>query len=119
MPARFPPAKVFTNALLHPHDITALIRDTEAHEQALFTFASPESGSFEARSRKSVFPANGNGSRQSKLGLLSLRSSTAVSRILGGNLVNQMRCREKEDNNVTSEVDVEALLKGAEKLCAI
>ncbi|KAL8703880.1 MAG: hypothetical protein Q9201_002931 [Fulgogasparrea decipioides] len=35
----FPPPKKFTNALLRSQDITALIRDTEAHERALFKFA--------------------------------------------------------------------------------
>ncbi|EAQ83217.1 hypothetical protein CHGG_09621 [Chaetomium globosum CBS 148.51] len=32
----FPPPKIFTNALLSNPDITSLIRDTEAHERALF-----------------------------------------------------------------------------------
>ncbi|KAL8915538.1 MAG: hypothetical protein Q9171_000103 [Xanthocarpia ochracea] len=35
----FPPPKKYTNALLRPHDITALIRDTEAHERVLFRSA--------------------------------------------------------------------------------
>ncbi|KAI4175875.1 MAG: hypothetical protein LQ343_001489 [Gyalolechia ehrenbergii] len=35
----FPPPKRFTNALLRSHDITALIRDTETHERALFKYA--------------------------------------------------------------------------------
>ncbi|KAL8862540.1 MAG: hypothetical protein Q9178_001038 [Gyalolechia marmorata] len=35
----FPPPKKYTNALLRPHDITALIRDTEEHERVLFRSA--------------------------------------------------------------------------------
>ncbi|KFY34136.1 hypothetical protein V495_08206, partial [Pseudogymnoascus sp. VKM F-4514 (FW-929)] len=37
----FPPPKIFTNALLASHDITALIRDTEPHERALFSVPPP------------------------------------------------------------------------------
>ncbi|TQW04002.1 DASH complex, subunit Spc34 [Cordyceps javanica] len=37
----FPPPKIFTNALLSHHDITSLIRDTEAHERALFSVPPP------------------------------------------------------------------------------
>ena len=37
----FPPPKIFTNALLANHDITSLIRDTEAHERALFSVPPP------------------------------------------------------------------------------
>ena len=38
----FPGPKIFTNALLAGnHDITALIRDTEQHERALFSLAPP------------------------------------------------------------------------------
>ncbi|KAI4208718.1 MAG: hypothetical protein LQ348_000039 [Seirophora lacunosa] len=41
----FPPPKRFANALLRFHDITALIRDTEVHERALFRFAPPDPSS--------------------------------------------------------------------------
>ncbi|KAK4139445.1 uncharacterized protein C8A04DRAFT_40730 [Dichotomopilus funicola] len=37
----FPPPKIFTNALLSRPDITSLIRDTEAHERALFSVPAP------------------------------------------------------------------------------
>lgn len=39
--ASFPSPKIFTNALLSNHDITSLIRDTEAHERALFSVPPP------------------------------------------------------------------------------
>uniref|UniRef100_L2G9N3 DASH complex subunit SPC34 n=1 Tax=Colletotrichum fructicola (strain Nara gc5) TaxID=1213859 RepID=L2G9N3_COLFN len=37
----FPPPKIFTNAMLYNSDITSLIRDTEAHERALFSVPPP------------------------------------------------------------------------------
>lgn len=39
--ASFPSPKIFTNALLSNHDITSLIRDTEAHERSLFSVPPP------------------------------------------------------------------------------
>lgn len=48
-PNSFQRPKAFTNALLQPHDITSLIRDTESHERALFSVK--PAGSSRARSR--------------------------------------------------------------------
>jgi len=100
----FPPPKMFTNALLQPHDITALIRDTEVHERALFTAAVPESSS-----RKSIAP----GTVQSD-SLANLKPNTAVGRILGSDLQRRIRRSER----ARGDADVELLLEGAEKLCA-
>ena len=65
--ARFPPPKIFTNALLQPHDITALIRDTEAHERALFSVPPPppapkaQDPSSSSNRRNTIFNPNGGG----------------------------------------------------------
>ncbi|QSZ33473.1 hypothetical protein DSL72_005041 [Monilinia vaccinii-corymbosi] len=121
---RFPPPQIFTNALLSNQDITALIRDTEPHERALFsvpppppppTQIAPEPKPSSSR-RQTVFnvtsgevaPASGPNGR-------APRRNTAVAAVLGAELHSQVRKTE----NGRGEVDVEVLLKGAEKLNAV
>ena len=104
--------------MLHPHDITALIRDTEAHERALFTFVPPEAASFESKSRKSLYPNDGEQRAQAKPHF-GLKSTTAVGRILGRAIVENIRRRDRDGEGGKHELDVEALLRGAEKLCTI
>lgn len=113
----FSPPKIFTNAILQPHDITALIRDTEAHERALFTVASPEqlSGVPDAhlpRRRTNL------GSSGRVLGRSQNAGSTAAT-ILGGELGDQIRKETSREGKDRGEVDVNLLLRGAEKLCTI
>ncbi|MCJ1250059.1 hypothetical protein MMC30_007285 [Trapelia coarctata] len=120
----FPPPKIFTNALLHPHDITTLIRDTEAYERALFTIAPPESGSFEpSSSRKSTIfrPNNADGENTGNIvgTYRGLRPTTAVGRILGGDMMDQIRKGTTASSRDRTEVDVDLLLRGAEKLCTV
>ena len=122
---RFPPPKIFTNALLHSHDITALIRDTEAHERALFTFAEPDRGSRPSAAnvaRRNTFYGfngaeepygNGNGLMRSQ------RPRSAVATLLGGELGEQIRKEGAKEGKERGEVDVNLLLRGAEKLCSV
>ncbi|MCJ1436436.1 hypothetical protein MMC27_005815 [Xylographa pallens] len=121
----FPPPRRFTNALLHSHDITVLIRDTEAHERALFTVVPPDSSSsginLSSFRKSTVFDigANGNGSRSTIGAYRGPRPTTAAGRILGGDLVSQIRSGGTSTGRDRTEVDVELLLTGAEKLCAV
>lgn len=110
----FPPPKIFTNALLHPHDITALIRDTESHERALFKVAPPEPGSYEPIARKnSIFP----GDNALKGAYPGVKPPTAVGKILGGDFMDKMRLGAKgAEGKEKGDVDVELLLRGAERL---
>ncbi|KAL9613246.1 MAG: hypothetical protein Q9167_002206 [Letrouitia subvulpina] len=120
----FPPPKAFTEALVNPHDITALIRDTEAHERILFTAASDKGTSTINSSsfRRSIHHTNRN-----KGDLLSgasnvirpPRKNTAVATLLGVELGERLRKEGTQDSKERGEVDVELLLKGAEKLCSI
>ncbi|KAI9653284.1 MAG: hypothetical protein M1831_006119 [Alyxoria varia] len=127
----FLPPKTFTNAMLHAPDITALIRDTEAHERALFSLA-PRSEATGARNpsessapRSTAFDAEGylGFDQQFK----APRSGTAVASILGGNLDERIKReygRETQDSwrekrGQKDDIDVELLLNGAEKLCGI
>ena len=117
----FPRPKIFTNALLRQHDITTLIRDTEAHERALFTVTPHDPVSFEARTRKSGFyNANGDPLDVNGPALAGLKPTSAVGKILGGDLAAQIRRggRSLAKKN-KGDIDVETLLSGAEKLCGI
>ena len=93
-----------------------MIRDTEAHERALFTATETESTALRPSSRKSNFYDSVKTGSTTYTGL---KSRTAVGRILGGDLLERIRQSEKNEGRDRKDVDVEALLKGAEKLCGI
>ncbi|KAI9682764.1 MAG: UDP-glucose 6-dehydrogenase 1 [Trizodia sp. TS-e1964] len=142
----FHPPKIFTNALLHQHDITALIRDTESHERALFSVPTaplPQiANDPSAQHHKHLHgnPSNSasfdpsdsvdKGGRTSKK-MRAPRRNTAVAAVLGGNMFEQMRIAGS--GGVASgvgygylgggrdkgDIDVELLLQGAEKLCEV
>ncbi|OBT75489.1 hypothetical protein VF21_04927 [Pseudogymnoascus sp. 05NY08] len=120
----FPPPKIFTNALLASHDITALIRDTEPHERALFSvppppprdssvYPDPAAASTASR-RQTVFNVAG-GEVVSSAATTSRapRRNTAVAAVLGADLNSEIR---KSENVQKGDLDVEVLLRGAEKL---
>jgi hypothetical protein len=135
----FPPPKIFTNALLQPHDITTLIRDTELHERALFSVPPPaplakaQDHSASSNRRNTVFNVNGGpGSSVTGGGANAVRAprrNTAVAAVLGTELVERIRkgggggagsglgYRTFDSNK--GEVDVETLLEGAEKLLSV
>jgi len=105
---RFPPPKIFTNALLGDHEITTLIRDTEAHERALFSFdpgvKSTHVNGHDVLGRKSGY-RNTPPARQS-----------AVTRILGKEMLQEIRAASGHAARSRDGVNVEILLRGAEKL---
>ncbi|MCJ1338952.1 hypothetical protein MMC09_004241 [Bachmanniomyces sp. S44760] len=121
----FPQPKIFANALLHPHDITALIRDTEAHERALFSVAPTEksnlktSRSLDAR-KSNRFTGPGDDTESAMNGLYNGIKSNAISTLLGGDFMKQLQ-QETGGNGGGrgGEVDVDGLLRGAERLCEI
>lgn len=112
----FPPPKRFTNALLRFHDITALIRDTEAHERALFSVAPSgsqrRSTAYGSKIDRDKF-ASGNAFLRQR------RQYSAVATILGGELGEQLRNEGMRSGTDRGEVDVELLLQGAEKLSGV
>jgi hypothetical protein len=140
----FPRPKIFTNALLSNHDITSLIRDTEAHERALFSVPpppppqiapkkDPEPATAQpSKRRQTVFNVAGGevttGPPTTRRGAGPPRQHTAVAAVLGGDLHAQIvrapAARRADDDgggaaNAKGDVDVEVLLAGAEKLCAV
>ena len=117
---RFPAPKIFTNALLHSHDITALIRDTETHERALFSLAPADPHAAEPR-RGTIHRSKSTGEHsQNGFGLTKRPTYGATAAtVLGGELGEQLRREEGKDARGPGQVDVEVLLRGAEKLCSV
>ncbi|KAK4107393.1 DASH complex, subunit Spc34, partial [Canariomyces notabilis] len=126
----FPPPKIFTNALLSRPDITSLIRDTEAHERALFsvppppppaTSQNPDPPKPSSR-RQTVFNVSAGEVTTGPPPNSTLRSgtaarrNTAVAAVLGGDLHAQI---VRRGGGGGGDVDIEVLLHGAEKLCAV
>lgn len=131
----FPPPKIFTNALLSNHDITSLIRDTETHERALFSVPPPpppvtkpeppEQQKGKSSRRQTVFNVAAG---EVTTGPPSSRSTgnprrnTAVAAVLGGDLHAKITRRAPASGRVegaAGDVDIEVLLRGAEKLCNV
>lgn len=126
----FPSPKIFSNALLKPHDITALIRDTETHERALFSVPPPQPRAQDpaastSNRRATTFRDQQQQQHNKDGGVRAPRRNTAVAAVLGEGLVERIRkgggggagsglgYRER------GEVDVEVLLEGAGKLCSV
>ena len=125
---QFPGPRAFTNALLAPHDITALIRDTESHERALFSIAPPpvpsktqvhEFSSAVSASVNSVQPRPAPAPGPVR----PPRRHTAVVAVLGGDIYRRIRSTHQDTtygaSRDKSEVDVDLLLHGAEKLVSV
>ncbi|KAE8351480.1 DASH complex subunit Spc34 [Aspergillus coremiiformis] len=121
----FPPPRIFTNALLGPHDITALIRDTETHERALFQ-TDPSVKSIHPSQRRStrrgtVFPSETEGeSMASRIyAARNHRNQSAVARVLGSDMMEEIKRSAGTSAKGRGEVNVEVLFKGAEILCNV
>ncbi|KAI8668936.1 hypothetical protein NCS57_00706800 [Fusarium keratoplasticum] len=126
----FPRPKIFTNALLSNHDITSLIRDTEAHERALFSVPPPPPPSTALKPTEPE-KTKSTGRRQTVFNVASgevttgppqragaghPRRQTAVAAVLGGQMHEELRRGEMDRKG---DVDVNVLLRGAEKLCGV
>ena len=125
----FPGPKIFSSALLSgTHDITALIRDTEQHERALFRLAPPPlpktgAGSdFTASTAAGASIYGGHGlsaADRRKTGYASRQPrNKAVAAVLGGDLFRATRAGDGAEKK-KGDLDVEVLLQGAEKLASV
>ncbi|KAJ6132839.1 hypothetical protein N7471_008054 [Penicillium samsonianum] len=121
----FPPPRIFTTALLGSHDITALIRDTEAHERALFQ-VDPSTKAHgpqrRATRRGTMFPAETE--RESMASRIysarDNRNQSAVARVLGHDMMEEIkRSAGSSTRGPRGEVNIEVLLRGAEILCNV
>ncbi|KAH6847273.1 DASH complex subunit Spc34 [Chaetomium sp. MPI-CAGE-AT-0009] len=134
----FPPPQIFTNALLSNPDITSLIRDTEAHERALFSVPAPPPPPPAPATRQNPDPPPKPSSRRQTVFNVAAgevttgpppnstrtgptaRRNTAVAAVLGGDLHTQITRRgQGQGQGGGGDVDIEVLLHGAEKLCAV
>ena len=111
---RFPPPRIFTNALLNTHDITSLIRDTEPHERALFTLDPQAKGARRARTTQQWTRFDDD--LRNGLGMQVPRQGSAAAATLGKELGEQIR---NEASRSRGDVDIDVLIKGAERLCGI
>ena len=74
-----------------------------------------------ASRRNTVYPPNNISEPSLRDFTLSRRSryGAAAATLLGGELGEQLNDRDTKDDRGRGEVDVEVLLRGAEKLCAV
>lgn len=119
---RFPPPKLFANALLLPHEITTLIRDTEAHERALFSVDPSKRRQTMRRDTMYAGEAEKKESMASRIyAAKNNRNQSAVAQVLGGDMMQQIQRSTMATTSRSSrgDIDVEVLLKGAEMLCNV
>lgn len=121
----FPPPRIFTNALLGSHDITALIRDTEAHERALFqSNPSVKISDTQRRATRRATQLQPESEPESMAGRIysarNNRNQSAVARVLGSDMMEEIkRSARPSGNGLRGEVNIDVLLKGAEILCDV
>lgn len=122
---RFPPPRIFTNSLLNSPDITALIRDTEAHERALFQIdpaAKPSNPSQRRATRRGTTfqPEPEKVSMASQIyAAKNNRHQSAVARVLGSDMMEEIKRSAGTSSRGAREVNIEVLLRGAEILCNV
>jgi hypothetical protein len=108
---------------LNTDDITALIRDTEAHERALFSVdPSAKSSQRRATRRGTIYPTEGPGeSMASRIySARNNRNQSAVARVLGVDMMEEIKKSTGTSARAPrGEINVEVLLKGAEILCNV
>ncbi|RMJ24142.1 hypothetical protein PHISP_04977 [Aspergillus sp. HF37] len=121
----FHPPRIFTNALLGPHDITALIRDTETHERALFQI-DPSTQSAHASQRRATRRATQFQPEVEKESMANRiysardkRNQSAVARVLGSDMMEDIKRSAGTSSEARGEVNIEVLLRGAEILCGV
>lgn len=107
--------------MLNAPDITSLIRDTEAHERALFTVDPVTKSQRRATRRVTTYPADSSTTESLASRIAAARANprqSAVARVLGVDMMEKIRRSTGTSARAPrGEIDVEILLLGAEKLC--
>lgn len=122
---RFPPPRIFTNSLLNSPDITALIRDTEAHERALFQIdpAAKSSNPSQRRATRRGTTFQPEPEKESMASQIyaakNNRHQSTVARVLGSDMMEEIKRSTGTSSRGPREVNIEVLLKGAEILCNV
>ena len=111
--------------MLNSPDITALIRDTEAHERALFQIdpaAKPSNSSQRRATRRGTTfqPEPEKESMASQIyAAKNNRHQSAVARVLGSDMMEEIKRSAGTSSRGAREVNIEVLLRGAEILCNV
>ena len=110
--------------MLGSHEITALIRDTEAHERALFQVdptVKSHGSQRRATRRGTTFSAESeNESMATRIySARNNRSQSAVARVLGSDMMEEIKRSAGTATRGPREVNIEVLLRGAEILCNV
>jgi DASH complex subunit Spc34 len=120
---RFPAPKIFTNAILGNHEITTLIRDTEPHERALFSIdpnARVLPTQRRSNRRTTTFASDEN---RAPTSFNAIPRKQSVARMLGPDMLQEIEGYRgnatKRKMGSAGPVDIEMLLRGAEKLCGV
>lgn len=125
----FPAPGIFTNAFLRLPDITALLRDPDAHESALFSVVNPSELTSTNVTNDSRSGASNttdqNAATPSAQAAIPPRRHTAVTAVLGTDMAERIRRQgtgetpwiRRRTMVHKDEVDINLLLSGAEKLC--
>ena len=103
--------------MLGSHDITALIRDTEAHERALFQI-DPSAKPKRRLTRRGEAQEEPAVSRI--YSFRDNRNQSAVARVLGSDMMEEIkRSAGTSTGGQTGEMNIDLLLRGAEILCNV
>lgn len=106
--------------MLGHHEITTLIRDTEPHERALFSIdPSAVSRSTQSGSARHPLAENVSHGRKSVLPSAQPVKQSAVTRLLGSEMLREIRQSTSNSARSQERVNIEVLLRGAEKLCQV
>lgn len=108
----FPGPRAFTNAILSTPDITRLIRDTEAHERALYQLAPPDTH-LEGLLDSHIPTQPSTKARRTTVHSSRQPRSRVVATVLGDQLYSRLQQQSRSD------VDLSLLLHGAKKLAQI
>ncbi|KIX00964.1 uncharacterized protein Z518_10030 [Rhinocladiella mackenziei CBS 650.93] len=113
----YPRPQIFTNALLNDHEITTLIRDTEPHERALFSIdPNAVNGN---RQQNAIWSTGTENGRKNVFPTAHPMKQSAITRLLGNELLQEIRQSSSDTSRPRDGVSVEVLLRGAEKLCNV
>lgn len=119
----FPPPKIFTNALLGSHEITSLIRDTETHERALYSL---DPNAVRGQRKSGVNGEHNLGGERPSGARKSIyahappsQPRSVVARVLGPDLLYDIRQSSSSAAREKGSVNVEVLLTGAERLSEV
>ena len=101
------------------HEITALIRDTEPHERSLFSLDPSVGKNGGVNGSGAAISDRKSSGRKSIYANASPVRQSAVARVLGNDMLYEIRQSSGSASRVKGGVNIEVLLRGVEKLCEV